>query len=318
MTHKVGSKSNPQCFRPSYGLRYLTNNSIFSDCFHKLNGNIAVPNYEVTTLPRANPICISCIQALASMLEECYFLLTQVDNLEQSILHYTEGIFLLPDWHGNCSNITQNFFTTMWLLFWAVHNKQPKDVKGAIIYLRYLHRQSPEAFNISPDMVKESLVFALALQVGLELGDVMQDIEEMVYLVLELLNSDTWTISTVAITSFAREVKVWYERWGKGKGPPTKIIDCLWKAKIHLPDSDKLSITLACTLLNHFNKTYLDDDYKEGIAILDKFLTSHAPGDEQYLYILEIIASFTVVWFDASSKPEHLEEVIYHSQNFLP
>ena len=80
-------------------------------------------------------------------------------------------------------------------------------------------------------MVKEKLLYALAVQAGLELGDVMQDIEEMADLVLELLSSDIWTISTDTITSFAEVVKLRYGGWGNEKEPPAKVIDSLRKAK---------------------------------------------------------------------------------------
>jgi len=59
---------------------------------------------------------IGCIQALASTLNARYHLLEQVDDLEQSILHYTEAIFLPPHWDRHFPNITYNFFLTAQLL----------------------------------------------------------------------------------------------------------------------------------------------------------------------------------------------------------
>jgi len=151
------------------------------------------------------------IRALASALAERFLLLRQVDDLEQSIAHYTEAVLLPPHWdrHPGCSNIAQNLFCMANLLIFRAaravqpDTTQPEDVRHPVIYLRYLHRQSPEAFNISPNMLKENLVYALALQVKLELGDVMQDIGEMVVLFLELVNSDLWTISTGTVSFFA-------------------------------------------------------------------------------------------------------------------
>ena len=285
-THKISLKSNPQCLGPSYyarssgyGLKYLTTkHSIFLGPLHELNRWVSLLHHGITTILRASSICIRCIQALAFTLNEHYILTNQVDDLEQSILHYIEVIFLPPHWD---TNIAQNLFSIVQLLLsQAIHTKQPKDIKPTIIYLRYLHGQSPKAFwvDIPSDIVKENLVLVLTLQVWLELGDMMQDIEEMADIFLKLLNSDIWMISTNTITSFVEVVKHQHERWEKGKEPPTKVIDCLWKVKIHLPDSDQLSITLACTLLDRFCIAYLNDDYEEGTAILDQFLTSHAPG----------------------------------------
>jgi len=326
VTHNVSSESYPQCFGPCYGPKYLSNEYIFPGRLHELNDNIPVFRHVVTTSPRASPMRILYIRALASALAERFLLLRQVDDLEQSILHHTEAVFLPPHWDRRCSNIAQNLFCTANLLILRAARTvqsdtiQPEDVKHPVIYLRYLYGQSPEAFNISPNMVKENLVYALALQVKLELGDLMQDIEEMVVIFLELVNSDLWTISTGTVSFFAEVLSLRVGKWGRGKEPPVKVIDCLRKAKICLPGSDELSITLAWTLLDRFRISYSNDDYDEGTAIVDEFLTSHAHEDEpsQYLEALQIIFTFAQVRLQASWKPEHLVEVIHRLQNFLP
>ena len=158
---------------PSYGLKFFTNGSI-SDRLHKLNSDIPVFRHVVTILPRASPMRIGYIQALASALNVHYNLLSQVDDLEQSILHYTEAIFLPPRWDRHSSNLAQNFLSTAQLLLRAARTKQPEDVERPVVYLRYLH-----GFNTLPVMVKASLVCVLAMQVKSEqVGDVMRDIEE--------------------------------------------------------------------------------------------------------------------------------------------
>ena len=301
-----------------------TNYNIFSDHLHMFNNDIPVLRHVVTTLPRASPMRINCIQALALALNGRYRLVGHVDDLDESILHYTELIFLLPHWDGRCQNLAQNFFSLAQLLHLRLdHTGQPEDVKYSVIYLRYLlRRQSLEAFNISPDEVKENLVQALALHAWLELGDVIQDIEKMTDLFLELLNSDIWTISTHTFISFAGVVKHQLQRWGEGKEPPTKVIDCLRKAKqklkLSLQDSNLLSILLATTLFERFRITYSDDDFEEGTAILGKFLTSPA-GDEPSLYrhALIVITLFAQLRFLASFKPEHLEEAMYRCRELL-
>jgi len=321
VTYNVSSKSNPQYFGPSCGLKYLTNDPIFSDPLHELDSDIAKFRHGVATFPRTSRLRIGCIKALASALSRRYILLGQVDDLEQSILHYTEAIFFPPLGDRRFPNIARDLHSTAQLLMSrAARNKHPEDVKHPVIYLRYLHGRSPEAFNISPVRVKECLMCALALQVKYELGDVMQDIEELADLLLELLNSDTRTISTAAIPLFVKLVKRRYGRWGIGKEPPAKVINCLRKAKSRLPDSDELSITLSYTLLDRFFITYSNDDYEEGTVILDKILTSHTPGDDrsQYREALQIIATFAQARLIVSWKPEHFEEAMYHFRNWLP
>jgi len=107
---------------------------------------------------------------------------------------------------------------------------------------------------------------------------------------------------------------------GNGKEPRAKVIDSLRKAKIHLPDSDRLSIALACTLLYPFCITYSNDGYEEGTVILDKFLTSHDPGDypSQYREALSFISVCAQARLSSFWKPEYLEEAIYRFRNWLP
>jgi len=232
VTYNVSSESDPQCFGPSYGLKYLANDSIFSDRLHKLNSDIPILRHVVTTLPRTSPMRFWCIQDLAVGLNARYRWLRQVDDLEQSILHYTEVIFLLPPWNSRGPNIAQNLFSVAKLLMHrATHTGPPEDVKEAVIYLRYLRGQSPEAFNISLDGVKENLVIALAFQFCVGLGDAKQDIEEMADIFLELLNSDIWRTSTGTIAAFVKVVELRHRSWGEGKEPPAKVIDCPTEGK---------------------------------------------------------------------------------------
>ena len=159
-----------------------------------------------------------------------------------------------------------------------------------------------------------------ALQVAFELGDVIQDIEEIADVVLELLNTDISTISnSIIMTFFAKAVTRLGGEWGMGKEPPAKVIDCLRNAKNRLADSDELSITLARTLLDRIIITYSNDDHEEGTTILNRFLISHDPDDEpsQYQQALHSISMFALVWLSACRKPEHLEETIYRFRNLL-
>jgi len=304
---------------------------MFSDLWSLafLNRYIPVFQRRATTLPRTSPIRIAFIQALAIALNGRYYLLGQVDDLEQSILHYTEAIFLPRHWGGHFPNVAHNLFLiAQLLLFRAVYTVHPEDVKRSVIYLRYLGEQSLEAFYITPDMVREPLVWALTLQVSMGLGDSMQDIEEMASLILELFNSDISTTSTVIIAAFAC-VAIFrlFDRRG-GQEPLGKVIDCLQKAKIRLPlaDSDELSLMLASTLFvrSRFQTAYSDDDYKEGTAILDKILTSHLPGDiptdrpELLQGALVFAAMGASARWQASGRPDHFEEAIYRSRNCLP
>ena len=169
--------------------------------------------------------------------------------------------------------------------------------------------------------VTTALFPALAVQVELELGDVDQDIEEMADLCDELLNSD---ISTQSLTSFimdfARAINLHFNEPFEWKFRSAKVVDCLRKAIVRLPDLHQVSIVLARSLNNRFVVALLDDDYEEGMAILDRIVTFCSPGDgpsPYRKYALYSAAMFAKARFDVYRRPENLEHAIYRNRALL-
>jgi len=120
----------------------------------------------------------------------------------------------------------------------------------------------------------------LAFQAELKLGDMDQDIEEMADLCDELLDSNISTDSlTLPIMLFASTVDARDEESIGVKFPSKKVIGCLQRVIIHLPDLPLVSIVLAEYLLRRFWNTVSDNDYNEGMAILDKVIKFRGPGD---------------------------------------
>ena len=77
---------------------------------------------------------------------------------------------------------------------------------------------------------------------------------------------------------------------------------------------------LARCLLKHFLVTASDDDYKEGMSILDKVAMFRAPGDSLNPYrstTLRLTAMFSHAWLRAYRKPEDLEKAICRSRIWL-
>ena len=174
-----------------------------------------------------------------------------------------------------------------------------------------------------PLPVTTALVHGLAVQVDLELGDVDEDIEEMADLCDELLNSD---ISipiqslTEPIVDFARAIEVHFKDPFELKIHSEKVIDCLRKAIVRLPDLYQVSFVLVRSLLSRFIFAPSDDDYKEGMTIVDRILTFHGSEDEPSPYrgdALSLAAVFAVSRFDAYGKPEHFEHAIYRCRKLL-
>ena len=285
--------------------------------------------HVVSLLPRSNPLRALCVQYLAKARYIRYKLTAKQDDLKQIILGFTESIFLpLPQkLPPEAQNIVQLFYSlTLAIFSRSRESKQPEDVKCCIMYLRYLRGQW---HNVSIKIdeaptIAEVLVIALGTQILLKLGDVAQDVEEMADLCDDLLNSD---ISTKALPQIIQVFASAID--GHNEGPlqglllSEKAIGCLRKAIIRLPDdpdSHGVSIALAKSLLIRFESTPLDDDCKEGLAILDKIIGFRGPGDELSRHrerALDMAGRFAFEQFQASGKPDHLEHVIYRLRIWL-
>jgi len=248
----------------------------------------------------------------------------QQGDLERSILSPTEAIYLPPtrDTPSPFLSIVQTFYDlALRVLFRAEESGRPEDVKCCIRYFRYLHEQLHDVFMKFPVPVTTALVHALAMQVELELGDVDQDIEEMACLCDELLNSDIPIQSlTDPIADFARAVSVRFNEPFEVETCSEKVIDCLRKAMVRLPGLHHVSLALAGSLCIRFEASLSDDDYEEGMEILNRILTFRSSGGgpspcrEE---ALGLAAMFDVARFDTYGKPEHLEHTIYRFRTLL-
>ena len=166
-----------------------------------------------------------------------------------------------------------------------------------------------------PAPVTTALVRVLAVQVDLKLGDVAQDIEEMADLCDELLNSDI-SIQTLigTIEAFACAITSYFEDPLQRMTFSGKVTNCLRKAVVRLPDLHHVSMLLANYHYLCFDVAHSDDDYEEGMAILDRIITSRGPGDApspNKKDALKMAAVLAETRFKAHSKPEHLEHAIY-------
>jgi CHAT domain-containing protein len=276
----------------------------------------------ISSLPRSHHLRVPYVQALAIARLRRYTLSKQKEDLEKSILHHTEAIFLPLPWDKCCRNIIHIFFTTTLALLHRINEtRQPEDVKYSLIYLRYLREESLKASNVPPNYITGWLVHLLASKVELELGDVMQDIEEMADLCHELLNSDTSIESlTIPVTDLTRTVGAKFGRWDVRQAPSEQVIECLREAATRLPDLDEVSITLARSLFNRFQMTYSSDDYEEGTAILDKIIAFCDPEDrpsQTREIALELVALFAQARSTMYGNPEYLEEAIYRFRTLL-
>ena len=276
------------------------------------------------SLPRSDPRRAFYVQTLAKIISERYELSEQSEDLEKSIVGFTEAICLsLPrNTTPPFPNIVQIFYhLTLSIYSRAEQFRHPDDVKYCILYLRYLRGHWRGLLTDFLPSVTATLVCALAVQVKLGLGDVGQDIEEMAGLCDELFNSDASIIPlTRPIMAFIRTVQARTEQSVQGHIPSEKVVDCLRKAMVCLPDLHDVSYLLALSLLNRFFRAPSNDDYKEAMVILNTIIRFRDPTDRPSPFwgaasqLAGFLASFR---FNVDGKPEHLEQAISHFRTYV-
>ena len=277
------------------------------------------------SLPRTDPRRLSYVYRLALETGTRFQSSKQQGDLEQSILHFTEAICLplTRETPSEFLNMVKTFyFLSLSVFFRAKQSNRPEDVKCCIRSFRYLHRQWHQASTGFPIPVTTTLVHTLAKQVELELGDVDQDIEEMVDICDELLNSGIPLQSLKnAITDLARAIYFHLCKDPSGlRFRSEKVTDCLRRAIVCLPGLDPVPVALAQSLLSRFVVAHSDDDYEEGMIILDRILTFHGPGDEPSPYAascLALAAMFAEARFRVYGKPADLEHAIYRYRTLI-
>ena len=324
MTDNVSLGSNPNIRERPRGLRLSYLSSMFSGRLHECDAEISSYQSALSLLPRSAPTHASDVYHLATARLSRYKLSSQQDDLEQSILGLTEAILSLPlprDSPLPFPNINSAFHSLTLAISLRVR-KHPEDIKRSVIYFRYLRRLPPDIHNRFTIPVTNILVFALALQVELKLGDADQDIEEMADLCDELMNSDSDTLTedlTGAIMAFAITFLDRTETITT-RIPSEKLIGCLRRATIRLPDLHKVSIALVESLFSRFNITLSEDDYNEGMAVLDELISFRGPGDTpspERKVALSYALLFSYFRFQRSGKPEYLEQAIVFNRTWL-
>jgi hypothetical protein len=156
--------------RQSVGLWLSYLSPIFSGLLHETDALFSLYQYVLSLLPRSTPTHASDVYVLAEARFLRYLLSKQQDDLEQSILSFTEAVLSLP-LPLPFPNINQAFHSlTLTTFLHAAESKHPEDVKHSIIYLCYLCGLPHDIHNPFPFSVMRTLVEALALQAELELG----------------------------------------------------------------------------------------------------------------------------------------------------
>jgi CHAT domain-containing protein len=243
----------------------------------------------------------------------------QMEDLDNSIFHFTKSILLLPlSWLLNGPIIVHALFFLAYALFMRSKvSKQPGDAIHATKYLFYVRDQPHEIPGTPHREVTDLLIRALALQVTLEAGNVMQNIREIAVLSRELLTLDTSDVDARDLILLIYNAVKSAIRPGVPAQPLDELIECLRAARRHRPDLPEGRFALFKSLASRYCITHMNGDYEEAMPLLDEIIAG-SPGNSRSESVDGGIATGLATWLAlvrsaAYQTPEYLEEAIYRS-----
>ena len=236
-----------------------------------------------------------------------------------SILCGTEAVFVTSPSDRAHQDTARCFYllasgllTRLWLF------EQPSDAQHCIEYFRYLEFQPPEVFGFLSDHVKVYVLWALAFQAKLVIGDATGIVDEMMARFRDILASNIpQLLRKVALSAVVETNDV----YALEPEYLNVLIDTLREANRN-PDSHDPDVAwqLAVRLSQRFKEAHSMDDYDEAIALFDKVITSDPkidcprPQAASALYNSAAIAAERACMYD---NPEYFEEAIYCHRKFL-
>ncbi|KAH9171776.1 hypothetical protein EDB89DRAFT_2229826 [Lactarius sanguifluus] len=287
---------------------------------------IAITQNVLSRNPRSHSEHIIDVHTLAKARFVRYTLSQQKEDLDKSILHFTEAILPLPpvSRDGHSLNIVKLLFSlASALLHRSEKFEQPEDVKYSIEYLRYLRGLPLDSFDLSKHTVTTSLIQALGIQVKSEARDSTQAVNEMVDLCREFLSPNiSADFPAAAFVPLGWTIT---GEWVRGRSVESldKVVECLRDAVRLCPpgsESHPVLFALVVTLSIRFTGTHSNEDYEEGMALLERILDPNQPGEcpesvrDRALFLASGFAFARSVIFQ---KPEYSEITISRLRTFL-
>ena len=273
--------------------------------------------------PRSHPEHIISVHTLVVGRLLRYFRSQQKEDLDISIAHCTEAIFLPPvSRAGHNLNIVELLCLLVEaLLIRSEKFEQPRDIKYAIEYLRYLRGLPLDTLG-QPRRVVISLIRALAIQVESEAGDRTPKIEEMVVLCRELLTSNISADFPIAsFVSLRDAVSAEYNRGRTSIQSLDQVIECLRDAvKLCPPGSYIMMLSLAEVYQLRTMVSPSIDDFEEMTALLERIADPSQPGEcpdsikDQVSLIVSMLPFTRLVTFQ---NPQYSEEAISSLRSLL-
>jgi CHAT domain-containing protein/tetratricopeptide (TPR) repeat protein len=246
----------------------------------------------------------------------------QKSDFDKAIAHLTEIILLPPTHHLFLAFFHLAVFLNSRFEFY----RQPDDLKSSIKYYRFLrvNFHSLEPFHIphtSGDL-SSNLLRALAHNLALTPGDMVQDLEEIVALIPEFITADILTHPRKqAVEAFGKavtETEMFHRE--DTQQAANRVIQVLREAAVLNPDL-VVSFALARCLAACFKTTLAMDDYEEAIAIADKIVATHSPGNNPTMIqtdAMMLVSHLLVSRLNTFSRPEYLEDAVHRIHSFVP
>ncbi|KAH9059484.1 hypothetical protein EDB87DRAFT_1822603 [Lactarius vividus] len=239
-----------------------------------LDSDIAFLQKSLALYPRSHWKRIPCVHNLVTLRWERYRLSGEKEDLDKSILHCTEAIFLPPISQAtlSCDVVRPLYNLALVLLERSEKFEQLHGIEYSIKYLRYLRELPLDSFDLSRNVVTNSLILALAIQVKSEAGNETQNIKEMVVLCRELISDLSAGIPVAALMYLGGAVNAEFNR-ERNIQPLYEVIECLRDAVVMCPPGSHIVLfALANALFIRFLETHSNNDYEEATSLFDQVL----------------------------------------------
>ncbi|KAN0131150.1 CHAT domain containing protein [Lactarius tabidus] len=287
----------------------------------ELDGKILRYHRLLESSPRSNPNRLTLLDRLAALRSQRHVLSNQKSDFDKAITHSTEAILLQPT-----QDIVSVFFHLAVLLRsrFSVY-RQPDDLKSSIKFFRFLQANfhSLDAFDIpktSGDL-PSSLFAVLALNLKLTPGDMVQDLEEMVSLLPEFITTDILTHgqkqAIEAFSTAVTETEMFYRK--DTQLVANRAIQVLREAAVLNPDLVIFSALARC-FAARFKMTFAMNDYEEAIAIADRIVATHSPGNNPTRIQRDAMVLISILLrsrLDSFPRPEYLEDAVRRIRTFI-
>ena len=271
---------------------------------------------------RQSTTCIASSMAYRLLL--LYLSSNEDRDLDTAIRLSTYAIFLPSSAQtGGGLAVIDAFFVLSVCLYYRMEkhgDKHPSDSKYSIQYLRYIHYHhdlSLETLGFTRTDITIALLRALGVRAVYELGNVMQDIEEMSLLCHELLSSDRTVPGLFVVV---QRLAIAVLSCMSMRPQPSHVIESISKAHALFPKSTTIFFAHCACKAHRFTETYSLDDYNDAMATFDKFIASRPYADIPGKHLepaLDMAASTAEYRFRIYGNPEYLEEAIVRRRDHL-